>query len=259
LPPATYLNRGVSFSLKKHGAKLMCNYNRSQKYDKSFLSQNFMGPNAILMLDEITQDIELTMDMRVLDLGCGKGLTAIFLAKEYGAKTFAVDLWISATDNYKRFLQMGVDDLVVPIHADASIELPFAAEYFDALISVDSYHYYGNNDDYFERHLKSLIKKGAPVAIAIPGTKYEMNGIIPDGLAPFLDDEGFATLHCIEWWTQILEKHLDNFSIKEMACSDAAWSDWLAADNPIAKQDINMIKADNGKYLNLIAVTGNVK
>lgn len=44
----------------------MYNYNRSQKYDKSFLSQNFMGPNAILMLDEITQDIALTMNMRVL-------------------------------------------------------------------------------------------------------------------------------------------------------------------------------------------------
>ncbi len=237
----------------------MYNYNRSQKYDKNFLSQNFMGPNAILMLDEITQDIELTSDMRVLDLGCGRGLTSIFLAKEYGVKTFAVDLWISATENYRRFLQMGVDDLAVPIHADASIELPFAAEYFDALISIDSYHYYGNNKDFFEKHLKPLIKKGAPVAIAIPGTKYEMNGIIPDELAPFLDDKGFATLHCIEWWTQILEKHLDNFLIKEMSCSDAAWSDWLATDNPFAKQDINMIKAENGKYLNLIAITGNVK
>lgn len=39
-----------------------------------------------------------------------------------------------------------------------------------------------DNDDYFEKHLKSLIKKGAPAAIAIPGTKQEMNGIIPEQL-----------------------------------------------------------------------------
>jgi len=104
--------------------------------------------------------------------------------------------------------------------------------------------------------LKPLIKKGAPVAIAIPGTKQEMNGTIPDELKPFLDDEGFATLHCIKWWTQILEKHLDDFSIKEMDCTDTAWSDWLASDNPIAKRDIDMMKAENGKYLNLISITG---
>lgn len=237
----------------------MYKYHRTEKYDKHFLSQNFMGPNAILMLDEITQNIELKQGMRVLDLGCGTGLTSVFLAKEYGVQAFAVDLWISATDNYKRFLQMGVDDLVIPIHADATVELPFADEYFNALISVDSYHYYGNNDDYFERHLKSLVKKGSPVAIAIPGTKQELNGIIPDELKPFLDDEGFATLHCIEWWTQILEKHLDDFMIKEMDCTNKAWSDWLAADNPIAKQDIDMMKADNGKYLNLISITGKRK
>jgi len=237
----------------------MYNYHHTEKYDKHFLSQNFMGPNAILMLDEITQSIELKKEMRVLDLGCGTGLTSVFLAKEYGVQTFAVDLWIAATDNYKRFLQMGVDDLVIPIHADAAVELPFADEYFDALISVDSYHYYGNKDGYFEKYLKPLIKKGAPVAIAIPGTKQEMNGIIPDELKPFLDDEGFATLHCISWWTQVLEKHLDDFSIKEMDCTDTAWSDWLAADNPIAKLDIDMMKADNGKYLNLISITGKRK
>lgn len=236
----------------------MQNFHRTEKYDKRFLSQNFMGPNAVLMLDEITQSVELTKEMRVLDLGCGTGLTSVFLAKEYGVQTFAVDLWITATENYQRFMRMGVDDWVIPIHADA-MELPFADEYFDAFISIDSYGYYGNNDDYFEKHLKSLLKKGAPIAIAIPGTKQEMNGIKPDELKPFLDDEDFATLHCIEWWTQILEKHIDDFSIKEMECTDRAWSDWLAADNPIAKQDIEMMKADNGKYLNLISITGKRK
>lgn len=237
----------------------MNSYPRTEKYDQHFISQNFMGPNALLMLDEITQSIQLTRGMRVLDLGCGKGLTSIFLAKEYGVQTFAVDLWITATENYQRFLQMGVDDLVIPIHADAAEALPFADAYFDALISVDAYHYFGNNDDYFEKLLKPLVKKGAPVAIAIPGTKEELNGIIPEALQPFLDEEGFATLHCKTWWTEILDKHLDDFEIREMDCTDTAWRDWLSADHPMAKQDIEMMKADGGKYLNLISITGKRK
>lgn len=234
-------------------------YYRTEKYDKGFLSQNFMGPNAVLLLDEITQSIALTNEMRVLDLGCGKGLTSIFLAKEYGVQTFAVDLWITATENYQRLIQMGVGDLVIPIHADATAELPFAEQYFDALISIDSYHYYGNNDDYFEKQLKPLLKQGAPVAIAIPGTRQEMNGVIPEALQPFLDDDGFATLHCMEWWTQILEKHLDEFSIREMKCTDTAWTDWLVSGHPIANKDIEMMKADDDRYLNLIAITGKTK
>lgn len=168
-------------------------------------------------------------------------------------------MWIAATDNHKRFLQAGVADLVIPIHADATAELPFADDYFDALTSVDSYHYYGNNDAFFEERLKPLLKKDAPVRIAIPGTKQEMNGVIPDALKPFLNDEGFATLHCIEWWAKILKRHLNDFCIREMDCTDEAWRDWLAADNPIAKGDIDMMKADNGRYLNLIAITGKKK
>ena len=31
--------------------------------------------------------------MRVLDLGCGKGLSSIFLAKEFGVQVWAADLW----------------------------------------------------------------------------------------------------------------------------------------------------------------------
>ena len=41
--------------------------------------------------------------MRVLDLGCGKGLTSIFIAKEFDVEVYAVDLWLSATENYERF------------------------------------------------------------------------------------------------------------------------------------------------------------
>ncbi len=101
-----------------------------------------------MILEELLEKVPLKPGMRVLDLGCGNGLTSVFLAKEYGVQVFALDLWISATDNYRRFREAGVEQAVIPIHADA-LDMPFADEFFDAVISVDAYHYVGNNDTFF--------------------------------------------------------------------------------------------------------------
>lgn len=131
---------------------------RTEKYDKEFIRSNMMGPNSMKILEELLDKVPLKSNMRVLDLGCGNGLTSIFLAKEYGVQVFALDLWISASDNYKRFQEAGVENLVIPIHADA-LDMPFANEYFDAVISVDAYHYVGNNDTFFPEKVRPVLKK----------------------------------------------------------------------------------------------------
>ena len=71
--------------------------------------------------------------MRVLDLGCGRAPSSIFLRREFGVQVWATDLWFSASENLERIRDAGVDDGVFPIHADAR-SLPFAAEFFDAIV-----------------------------------------------------------------------------------------------------------------------------
>jgi len=230
---------------------------KSSQYDKDFVKKNMMGPNSMLLLEELLEGEQIERGMRVLDLGCGKGLTSIFLAKEFGVQVFAVDLWVSATDNYKRFQMMQVEDLVIPIHADAN-NLPFADEYFDAIISVDAYQYFGNTAEYFDQCLHGLLKKGALVALAFPGMKYEMNGNIPEEMREFWDSESFASWHSASWWEAILSKSLKINQIKEMRCFDLAWKEWLSSDNPHAIEDRAMLSRDNGRYMNLISLTGRV-
>ena len=156
--------------------------------DNHFLHENMMGPNAWRIAEELTKNLSLEPGMRVLDLGCGRGLTSVFLAQTFGVEVFAVDLWTSATENLFRFRQAGVSHLTVPLQFDA-MQLPFADAFFDAVVSVDAYHYFGNNDEYFKNVLKPVIKPDGIVAIAFPGMKYEVQENLPEEMKPFWDPE----------------------------------------------------------------------
>jgi len=103
----------------------MKHYPRTAKYDPSWIAENWMGPHPLWLLEELCENLDLQPGMKVLDMGCGKGITSVFLAKEYGVTVFANDLWISATDNLRRFDEAGVADRVFPIHAEAH-SLPYA-------------------------------------------------------------------------------------------------------------------------------------
>jgi cyclopropane fatty-acyl-phospholipid synthase-like methyltransferase len=231
------------------------NFPKSQKYDKQFISDNLMGPNALKMVEELTLNLDLQPGMRVLDLGCGKGLTSIFLAKEFGVQVFATDLWITATENYGRFKQVGLDKQIIPIHADANA-LPYADEYFDAVISVDAYYYFGKNETFMDEKLAPLIKPDGIIALAFPGFKKDIHEHLPPEFLLSWTAEDLETFHSCEWWSNLFSKskkiRLDK--IGELSCHDESWADWLATDNPYAVKDRPSMAAGTGKYMNLISV-----
>ena len=235
--------------------KIIMELTRSKKYDKTFLKENMMGPNCIKLLEETLDRVEMSPGLKVLDLGCGTGLTSLFLAKEYDSRVFATDLWISATDNFERFRSLGVQDKIVPIHADA-LALPYAHQFFDMAVSVDAYQFFGTNPQYMDEHLAPLVKKGGTIAIVVAGIRQETDGV-PDEIAPYINAEGYETLRTSEWWESLLSKSklFELSSIWEMECSDEAWEDWLASDNPYAVRDRDMMK-DAGHLLNLTGMIG---
>jgi len=228
---------------------------RSQKFDTAFVKENLMGPNALRIAAELALSLKLEKGMRVLDLGCGKGLTSIYLAKEFGVTVFATDLWISASENYERFKSMGVDDKVVPIHAEAH-DLPFAQEFFDAAVSVDAYHYFGIEPDYLEKHFAPLVKKGGQIAVAVPGLKKEFAAEVPAGLAPYWIEEVRNTIRSRGWWHDLWKAStvISFKECKEMKCFKEAWQDWLTCDHEFARKDIGMMDAGGWKEFNLVAM-----
>src|SRR6476646_2713434 len=58
-------------------------YPRASAYDPEWALENLMGPNVLWLAEALSQQLELRPGMRVLDMGCGKAISSIFLAKEF--------------------------------------------------------------------------------------------------------------------------------------------------------------------------------
>ena len=125
------------------------------------------GANPLWLTEWLTESLDLRPGMRVLDLGCGRAMSSVFLRREFDVQVWATDLWFSASENIQRVRDAGVEDGVFPVHADAR-SLPFAEGFFDAVVSIDSFMYYGTDDMYLN-YLARFVKPGGPVGIALAG------------------------------------------------------------------------------------------
>ena len=140
------------------------------------------GANSLWLTEWLAEALELRPAMRVLDLGCGRGASSMFLHREFGVQVWATDLWFSAEERSQRIRDAGVvDGGVVAIHADARA-LPFDLEFFDAIVSIDSFPYYGT-DDLYLGYLARFVKPGGAIGIAGAGLMHEIDGAVPEHLA----------------------------------------------------------------------------
>src|SRR5271163_740506 len=154
---------------------------RSSKYNPEWVVASASGAsNALWVTEWLSTAMVLSSGMNVLDLGCGRAMSSIFLRREFGVQVWATDLWFSASENVQRIRDAGVEDGVFPIHADAR-SLPFAAEFFDAIVCVDSFLYYGT-DDLYLNYFARFVKPGGPIGIAGAGLVQEFDGPLPEQL-----------------------------------------------------------------------------
>lgn len=250
------------FSFVRHAKKSEKERKKTMKKELNFdfLKENMMGPNCVRLLEELCRELTLPSKPRILDLGCGKGLTSIFLAQEFDAQVYATDLWITATENYQRFREFGLEDKIIPIHADAH-DLPYADGYFDAVISIDSFCYYGARAGFVDEKIAPLLKKGGIIAIATPGLQRDFeDGIVPEEMLPYWEED--MNFYSKDWWKElwIKEKKITLTCCKSLESHTKAWNEWLQCDqNPYAVRDVDMMKAENGKYFDTIGLIATVK
>lgn len=237
---------------------------RSNVYDPKWVLENEMGPSALWLTEWLCETMDLQPGMRVLDMGCGKCLSSVFLAREFGVQVWANDLWIKAADNWQRIREAGLSDRIFPIHAEAHA-LPYAHDFFDAIVSVDSHHYYGT-DDLYLKYFVRFLKPGGQIGIVVPGLMREFEGgTVPEHLTRrqpngdrFWDPAECFSFHTVDWW----RRHWEQTELVDMERADTqpdGWRDWLQFEKAKAASGYNRhldepatLEADRGKYLGFV-------
>jgi len=213
---------------------------KSDRYQPYFVASNLMGPNSIRLLDELLEayPLHFTAQNRVLDLGCGTGLTSLFIANETGATVYANDLWISEADNRERFANWQMQDKLIPVHEDAHC-LHFDQEMCDAIISIDSYHYFAGTEGFFSEKLLPYLKHGGIALIAVPGMRQEYDGRSDELCGAWLTDEAYM-FQSASWWKKILGTHDEIAEVKtwEMNSFDQPWQEWFETEHAFALNDL---------------------
>ena len=229
-------------------------YKLSKKYDEYL--PKIMGPNPVKLEEELLQGHRIPDGAVVCDLGSGQGLTSIFLAKEYSFTVYAADLWSDPAENRAFFRQAGLsDEQIIPVKADAT-NLPVEKAFFDAVVCVDSYNYFGRDERYLDDRLLPFVKPGGLIYIAVPGMKKDCHDCLPPELLLSWTPEQLAYMRDADYWRDLVgrAKGAQVLEVSEMQSNEEVWEDWLRQENEYAINDRKSMRAGGGKYLNFIKI-----
>jgi SAM-dependent methyltransferase len=236
-------------------SQLRKRFPRTSRYAPEWILERGMGSNPLWMTEWLCEKLDLQPGMRVLDLGCGFAASSVFLAQEFNVQVWATDLWVPASENWKRICDANLTDRIFPIHADAR-SLPFAAQFFDAIVAIDCYFYFGS-DDLYLNYLVNFVRPGGQVGIVGAGLADEMPSPVPEHLREFWTQDLWA-LHSTGWW----QRHWERTGLVEIEAADTMrdgwqlWLDWHRRKAPDNLVEIAAIETDAGRFVSYIRMVG---
>ena len=210
-------------------------------YSRDEIFGDAMGGGALFLAARMARIMKLQPGDIVLDLGCGKGSTSVFLARHYGVHVVAVDLWISATLLADRFAAMEYRNRILPLNLDVTGELPFAQDYFDAIFSMNSLSFYGGSVEFLQhllKHLKpggvfcvgmeTLSQEFTPGQLRNPPPVYHYNLPPPNQNINVWEDD-FLKMHSPGWWKDLFSRSgiLDVYECFELEDAVTLYEDYL--------------------------------
>lgn len=245
-----------AFRLARYRKDREMEFPKTNHFDINVIRSKIMGPNTCKLTEELMESANIPQGSVVLDLGSGSGISSVMLAREYGFITYATDLWSDPGENMRFFeSQCLTNREIVPVKADAE-RLPFAHGFFDAMVCVDSYNYFGRNPEFLDKCLLPYLKDGAELYLAISGMTKDCHDNLPACLLTSWTPEQLEYIHDMDYWHTMFSHSsgVEIVRMYEMACTREAWTDWIECDNEYAQGDRAAVEAGALDYLNTIAV-----
>jgi SAM-dependent methyltransferase len=193
-------------------------YAELQGYTRDEIYRDCFGGGALYLAARMVRTMTLGRGEIVLDLGCGKGETSIFLARHFGVQVIAVDLWTPASFLHDKITVRGYRDRIVPLNLDVTGRLPFAEEYFDSVFCMNSFSFYGGSVD-FLKHLLPHLKRGGQICIGSEVLSDEFSPeqlrdpphvysfrLPPPNEAVDVFEGDFKKQHTPVWWKDLFER-----------------------------------------------------
>ena len=192
-------------------------YPELQGYSRDEIYEDFFGGGGLYLATHMLRTLKLKAGDHVLDLGCGKGSTSGFMAKHYGVKVTALDLWTSAEFLEQKFSAHGFDNCITAIQMDATQPLPFTKAQFDTIFCMNSFNFYGGSVDFIQRLVRYL-KPGGQLCIgsevlsseftaeqlANPPYVYAFKLPPPNEHVDVFEDD-FKKQHTPDWWKNLFQ------------------------------------------------------
>jgi hypothetical protein len=135
--------------------------------------------------------------------------------------------------------------------------LQFAADFFDAIVSIDAYFYFGTDDNYLN-HLLRFLKPGGQLGIAGASILSGLDCEIPPHLAAWWEQDKPWCLHSPAWW----RRHWEKTGLIEVELADAlpeGWQRWLQWQRVICPEnavELTAIEADQGRNVGYARAIG---
>lgn len=199
---------------------------QSVTQDELYDSGNWMAPGGLLLANLVAEQLELRPGERVLDLGCGRGQSSVFLASQFGVEVVSLDLWENIRGRKRRASEASVESLVTPLRGDISRGLPLEFRDFDAIFCLQAFHCFGTKLSML-RYLASLLKADGRICFA-QGCFKEEPGPLP---SLFTDTDGwhveYGNYHSPAWWRDHLQssEQFDVQVAQEVLDGDVFWED----------------------------------
>ena len=193
---------------------------RSSKYHPEWvLASASGGANALWLTEWLSETLDLHPGCECSTSVAGGPASSIFLRREFGVDVWAADLWFSPSENMERIRDAGVEGGVFPNHADAR-SLPFATEFFDAIVGVDSFPYFGTDDPLSELSAR-FVKPGGQLGIAGAGLVQEI-GVRSPITCVHGGPRICGALHSADWW----RRHWERPGSSSIAVADTMPDGW---------------------------------